>query len=329
MRMAIQGIGVVGGFGCGLSALTQALAGKKVSPVYLPVRTHSGEVKLPVLQAQTDLLENFISKRALRRVDHFSRLALLGAYLALQDAEKKESKERIGIIIATGYGPSRTTFGFLDSMLDTDITLASPTLFSNSVHNIAATNIAIRLGITGPAITICQFDTSFQSALITARTWLEQKIVDAVLLGGVDEYCEMLGYCYHRFCSANKQDDCTVIDTDCTELPLGEGSAFFYLTPEWNNAKYGYITKCYMSACNTKKKTLFYSIDKSRDFILNVPGEEKSFFELYGIMPIHFAFDIIIALILLNRQVVLNEHDNEYKKSLMLANQGYCVELQV
>ena len=62
MRMAIQGIGVVGGFGCGLSALTQALAGKKVSPVYLPVRTRNGEVKLPVLQAQTDLLENLSLK---------------------------------------------------------------------------------------------------------------------------------------------------------------------------------------------------------------------------------------------------------------------------
>ena len=67
--------------------------------------------EMPVYLCDTSPLEAFLNKRALRRVDHFSRLALLGSFLALEDADMLQADhENFAIIIATGYGASNTTF---------------------------------------------------------------------------------------------------------------------------------------------------------------------------------------------------------------------------
>jgi len=342
MRIAIQGIGLVGGFGCGVDALVDALCTQKVHPKYLPVSTQKGVVNLPVFLADTAPLEKFVSKKSLRRVDHFSQMALLGAFLALQDAGKIDSKDRIGIIISTGYGPAQTTFSFLDSILDYDVTCASPTSFSNSVHNIAATNIAISLGLNGPAITVSQFDTSFQSALITAKAWLEEGRVNGVLLGGVDEYCEMLGYCYYRFCIENVHKNIETIDITRNNIPLGEGAVFFYLTQEKNmRSSYAYIQdivvgKCFNNKLNDLENSIIIvgcpscGINKEYDYWVPLQDVMYSFSHLYGIMPVGFAFDMAVASILLKKRQIFSMKHNKLLTRIVVANYQYdtLVEIQ-
>jgi 3-oxoacyl-[acyl-carrier-protein] synthase II len=195
LGLAIQGVGAVGAFGSGIQALRQALCAGKVPLGTLQVATAGGSLELPAYRADTEPLEEFVSKRALRRIDHFSRLALLGGYLALQDAGRLEAdRSRLGVVIATGYGAMQTTFAFLDSFIDGGDACSSPTHFSNSVHNAAAANLSILLGATGPSLTVSQFELSVHSALLTARQWLAEGRVDAVLLGGVDELGAVLGY---------------------------------------------------------------------------------------------------------------------------------------
>ena len=40
---------------------------------------------------------------------------------------------------------------------------------------------------------------SVPSALISAIEWLKEGRVEKVLFGAVDEYSDILGYCWHRF----------------------------------------------------------------------------------------------------------------------------------
>ncbi len=47
--------------------------------------------------------------------------------------------------MATAFGPHVTTFNFLDDILDHGDAAVSPTTFSNSVHNAAASYIAMAL----------------------------------------------------------------------------------------------------------------------------------------------------------------------------------------
>ncbi len=147
----------------------------------------------PASPADLSGLERFEQPRSLRRVDHFCRLALLAAHNCLERAGGAPCEpDALGLVLATGYGPVRTSFDFSDSMQDFGPDLASPTAFSTSVHNIAASVISLRLGLTGPVHTLAQGESSLAGALHVARAWLASGRVERVLLGAVDEYVPFL-----------------------------------------------------------------------------------------------------------------------------------------
>lgn len=214
---AVRGIGAVGAFGAGRKALRRALDGGD-----------AGAGPAPRLAADAALAE-FVDRKALRRIDHVSRLALLGAHLALRDAGLERPDERTGIVVATGYGPSGTTFAFLDSFIDGGDPASSPTQFSSSVHNAPAAHVSSLLGATGPNLTVSQFELSASSALLTATLWLAERRVDRVLIGGVDEYGPVLGYCWERFFDRADDAECRPLDGGRQSALPGEGCGFLVL----------------------------------------------------------------------------------------------------
>jgi 3-oxoacyl-[acyl-carrier-protein] synthase II len=218
-RVAIRGIGIVGVFGTGVDALRGALAGAATA----------GDGHPAILRAGTAALEAFVDRKALRRMDAISRLAILGACLALRDAGLDRPDERTGVVLSTGYGPSGTTLAFLDSFIESGDACSSPTAFSSSVHNAPAANLSTLLGVTGPNLTVSQFEVSASSALLTATLWLEEGRVDRVLVGGVDEYGEVLGYCWRRSFGEPDAPACLPLHTRKQTARPGEGCAFLLL----------------------------------------------------------------------------------------------------
>lgn len=242
--MVIRGIGVVGGFGIGNAALARALEQGDIQDAAArgaPVRVDAAAVQ--------DALARHVDKRKLRRLDLFSRMAALAAFLALEDAGLAgQNCEALPVIVATGYGPAQTTFEFLDSLIDHGDRLASPTLFSHSVHNAAAANIALLLGATGPSLTVSQFDRPFASALRTAQAWLVEGRIESALVGGVDAYCEVLGYCWKRMREERGPGEAP------GEAP-GEGAAFFLLGKE-GDRRYGRVADAQTSAASQESPLL-------------------------------------------------------------------------
>ncbi|MBU1341826.1 MAG: beta-ketoacyl synthase chain length factor [Proteobacteria bacterium] len=191
-----------------------------------------GGDRLNQSMVDTSPLLDYLPKSRFRRIDHFSRMALLSAGKAIKDTDPSLfPKDNTGVIIATGFGALKTTFSFLDSYIEKGDKLASPTHFSNSVHNAAAAHVSICYGITGPNLTVSQFDMSFFSALMTAMTWLETGKTAAVLLGTADAFCDVLGYCIHRISNSKANQ----------RYSFGEGSAFFLLTRDEEKPRYGYF----------------------------------------------------------------------------------------
>jgi hypothetical protein len=196
--------------------------------------TEKGDADIEFLRSEVSGLEQYVAKSKLRRVDHYSRMALLAAGRTLEDSKLSStaSSNRTGVIVATGYGALESTFSFLDSYIERGDKLALPTHFSNSVHNAAAAHISICYGISGPTLTVSQFDLSFISALITATTWLETDKTDAVLVGAVDEWCELAGHCMQRFSK----------HSDISPRSFGEGAVFFLVTRgKTAPPRYGYF----------------------------------------------------------------------------------------
>ncbi len=312
MALSIRGLGVVGGFGCGSAALQSALEGKLPRPGQVSFDNDGREVVLPAFLADTARLEEFLPKRALRRIDHYSRLALLGASLALADAGREGLEpERIGVVIASGYGATRTTFAFLDTVIDDGDLCASPTHFSNSVHNAAAAHVSILLGITGPSLTVSQFEMSVPSALLSAARWLEEGRVDAVLFGGIDEYCDVLGYCWEHFFGRGDGGPIRPLELQRQSAILAEGAAFFVLTREDGvPSRYGTLKGVRIGRQNGQPlpvpddALLLLGVDGHRRcgglYPRQVPeaAEVACYSPLYGSLPVGPAFDMAIAALI-------------------------------
>jgi len=306
MEISINGIGVTGGFGCGIDDLMGCLNRGNSS---LP--SSSGESRpeglYPAYTADTSYLATVVPKRALRRIDHFSKLALTGAYLAINNAGLDSlDKQSTGLVICSGYGSAKTTFSFLDSLIDYGDSCASPTLFSNSVHNAAAGHISILLGLEGPCLTVSQFEMSVPSALLSAIQWLKEERVEQVLFGAVDEYCDVLGYCYQRYYGKNDNMAMTPLVSGQQSAVPGEGAAFFILSKA-KVKDYGTISSVKIGNVAEKDRNL----PEDFFYILNADGHKECdnqyidiipqkaivscYTPLYGSMPVGTAFDMAIG----------------------------------
>ena len=309
MRIAVRGIGIVGGFGCGIGELKRALISGKSTPQMTSLSINNQTIEMPVHLCNTFPVERFVNKRALRRVDHYSKLAVLGSFLALEDANRLQNDhENLAVIIATGYGASKTTFSFLDTAFDYGDACASPTHFSNSVHNAAAAHVSILLKARGPNLTVSQFEMSVPSAFLAARQWLEDKTVEAVLFGGVDEYCGVLGYCWQRFFEPDPAIQMKPLEWNSDSAITGEGSAFFLLTrDEGDKPKYGFIRDIQIGHLRKHKPQapedafLFLGADGQKSSGIHyapcIQQDTPSavYTPHYGSFPAGFAFDMAIA----------------------------------
>jgi 3-oxoacyl-[acyl-carrier-protein] synthase II len=249
--LIIKGIGIVCASGTGIKEFEQSIRNKTVPSDY----------------SQTDLkpLNSFINPSKIRRLDCFSKSALLSAYLALNDSGlEPDSPERIGIVTGTGNGPLKTTFEFLDNIIEYGDESSSPLLFANSVHNAPASHISMNLGITGPCSTVTCFNNTVSNVLLTAQHWLDTGLVDFVLACCGDEMHDTVNYSVLKI---NKEPSDYIMPfvLNKSSYRPGEGFVSFIL----GNDKPGY---CSVNSIQTRQKCNTDIFNNSDYFIISGNG---------------------------------------------------------
>ena len=302
VRVGIEGIGVVGGFGCGLSDMAAALAEGRGRAEFFSMATLQGEIRVPMLPADTSALAGMVDPRALRRTDHHTRMALLGCRMALSDAGITDPlPESLGIIVATGYGSTCNTFDFQELCTEGDIRSFSPIRFSNSVHNAAGAHIAAFLKVRGPNLSVNQFDLSIPLAFLTADHWLTEGRVERVLVGGVDDFARITAF--HRQCRFPEDRDS---NSGPVPAAVGEGSVFFLLSGKTDRpSRYGVVQEVSTGSGHGRLPTVssedvcFIGADGlssgEAGYGRWVPGPAAVYGHLYGNLPVGMGFDIAVA----------------------------------
>lgn len=221
--MKILGIGVVFSRGRGVTALRAALQQGWHAPSEASEKGRSH----PAYRVPTEALQDKTVLKGMRRADRLSKMAVIAAYDALADSGLTGAdRSRTGVIVSTGYGAHVTTFEFLDGILDFGEAAVSPTAFSNSVHNAAASYISSALGVQGPTLTVTRFLFSFPAALQLAGAWLREGSVDHVLVGGADQHGEVLAYIANEKLKVSPDGKIRPFSSPPGAVP-GEGAAFF------------------------------------------------------------------------------------------------------
>lgn len=340
MKPAILGIGSVSALGCGIETLREGLLSEKKPEISeKELITREGTKTLPVYSAAVEGLDRFIPRNKLRRIDPFLQMGLLSSYLALEESginiAEMEDKSRIGIVFGTGYGPLQTSFAFFDTLIDDGDKCASPTLFANSVHNSLVTNVSIALNIEGPCQTLTCFDMTTASVFSTASDWLEKGIVDYVLAGVGDEYCEVRGYAT-LLSGYDKAKKFSPMDfNDCTFLP-GEGFVTFLLGREEMQKGYGKIDsvrsgrveELHLSECDAH----FFAANgnsQTGPHYKQLQSNETpslSYAPLYGGMPVGQGFDLAIAALSLREKTIYSPFDDRPPKKMDDLSTIACIQ---
>lgn len=193
--ISILGVGQVSACGSGVEGLRDALQIGSSTPEWVAIPHARTEMQVPVLRARPGDLERLAPSRLIRRLDAFAQKFVEASLLAVRDVGAPlPSPERIGVVIATGYGSIATSFSLLDEIIDGGDDAGSAISFAVSVNNAPATSISALLDARGPVLAVTGFDHPVVNALRVAQEWLASDRVDVVVMAAGDEYHPIIGY---------------------------------------------------------------------------------------------------------------------------------------
>ncbi|CAN5513539.1 hypothetical protein BH10PLA1_BH10PLA1_09220 [soil metagenome] len=208
------------GRGEGSSAIVESASSSQQTPHPTFSRSTGRGTEENTRRVPDEFLADPATNKRLRRADRFTRMAVIAASDAWASAQPSLAgvpMERIGLIVASGFGPHGRGFKFLDGILDHGDDAALPTDFSHSVHGAPAAYITELLGMRGPSLSVTDFVSGFEQSVQLAQCWIEQGACDRVLVGVVEELGEVLLHCAGR-----------LLNHDQRVIP-GEGAVFWML----------------------------------------------------------------------------------------------------
>ena len=290
--MNIAGIGVLCSQGRGLARFEQAL---KANVASLDESGSCHRIPPEALEDREVLWD-------IRRADRFSKIAVLAAYDAMRDGGC--SNGSMGIIVSTGLGPHATTFRFLDDILNYSDSSVSPTIFSHSIHNAAASYVAKVLKCTGPTLTVTQFHFSFQQALLLAGAWMAEGRCDHVLVGCVEECGSVMESIYSEKLKAESESRVNLSACDNKHsIGLGEGSVFFLVTSDPGHKKYGAFSEVSFDSELCAKERPDICIMENESVPIDRGISVAGYASKFGDMMTGSGFQCVAAALMLRNQV--------------------------
>jgi 3-oxoacyl-[acyl-carrier-protein] synthase II len=206
--VVITGLGTVGATGCGREGLAAALAAGR--PRLAEVDRSAGYHRAEGRAARSAALvpagstAPWVPAREARRMSPPSKLALAACRMALEDAGlgcgwTSPADLATAVVVATAYGPSSYTEGLLSQILLESPESASPFLFTESVANAPAAQIAIATRAHGAGVTVAQREAGPLLAVARAVAEVANGRAEVALAGAVEEMTPLLHAVLDRF----------------------------------------------------------------------------------------------------------------------------------
>lgn len=225
-RLAITGWGIVSPIGIGRDEFRQGVSDKRQAlksvsdyPSFVPLAA--------ACRAEFDTVA-FLGPKGTRTMDRTTAMSVAAVGMALSDSGVRERYDasRIGVVVGTSTGSVKSASDFIkETLVNEKPYLVNPALFPNTVMNCAAGNAAIWHRLSGVNSTISAGHLSGLVGMRYASMAIRAGRADAIVAGGVEEFCEQSAWAYHHLTGGGTR----------TSRPLGEGSAAFVLERRADN----------------------------------------------------------------------------------------------
>ncbi|MFE9635238.1 beta-ketoacyl synthase N-terminal-like domain-containing protein [Streptomyces sp. NPDC006463] len=136
-----------------------------------------------------------VGKKGLRYKDRATQLGYALTAAALRDAGLLGADEKdgltvpaagVGVVASSNFGNLDTVTRALDTIREETVTATSPMDLPNASSNVIASSAAIRYGLRGPNLMVCNGETSGLDAVHWAATLIAAGRADRVLVLGIE-----------------------------------------------------------------------------------------------------------------------------------------------
>ncbi|HET6746275.1 MAG TPA: beta-ketoacyl-ACP synthase II [Candidatus Limnocylindria bacterium] len=237
-RVVVTGIGAVTPVGSGAEGLWAGVV--RNQSAVREIDRFDASIFPSRIAAQIDDFrpEDHLDAKRARRLDRFSQLSVASARMAVEQAgwtDAARSADRTGIWIGSALGG--VAFGEEQhaNYVTRGVRAVSPTLATAVFGGAGASNVAIDLGIRGPAVGNANSCASGSMAIGQAFHAIRAGIVDAALAGGAEAPLAPLtfgAFAMIRVLSGRNDDPGTAsrpFDVDRDGFVMGEGAAILAL----------------------------------------------------------------------------------------------------
>ena len=181
--------------------------------------------------------EQYMTKKDVKRNDLFAIYALAAGMQAFEDSKldmEKEDADRIGVIVGSGVGGLMTMEEQVKRLTDKGPSRVSPLFITMTIGNMAAGNIAIRVGAKGACEDIVTACATGTNAIGTAFRNIKHGYLDACIAGGAEGAICGIGVAgFTNLTALSTEEDpkkaCRPFDKERNGFVMGDGSGILVL----------------------------------------------------------------------------------------------------
>ena len=181
--------------------------------------------------------DQYMTKKDVKRNDLFAIYALAAGMQAFEDSKldmEKEDADRIGVIVGSGVGGLMTMEEQVKRLTDKGPSRVSPLFITMTIGNMAAGNIAIRVGAKGVCEDIVTACATGTNAIGTAFRNIKHGYLDACIAGGAEGAICGIGVAgFTNLTALSTEEDpkkaCRPFDKERNGFVMGDGSGILVL----------------------------------------------------------------------------------------------------
>ncbi len=186
-RVVVTGLGAISPLGLNVEDTWSALLERKsgVAPI-TNFDASENKTKFAAEVKGFDAVALF-GRREARRMDRYVQFALAASLQAVEDAGlivTDENKDRIGVLIGTGIGGVMTLLEQADVMRERGASRVSPFLIPMMLADSGPGQVAIKLGVRGPNMSVVTACATGSNALGEAAEIIRRGSADVMIAGG-------------------------------------------------------------------------------------------------------------------------------------------------
>lgn len=253
-RVLVTGLGAISALGRGAPALWAALAAGVDG--FRPLLATVGRgLKVRVAAQVPDYrADELFGQRDLPLLDRFSQYAIIAGREAVVDAGlTPQQVETAAAVLGTGCGGKETDEETYLRLYKEGRSRAHPLTIPKGMPSAAASQVSIRLGVTGPVFSVASACASAAHAIGQAAAMVRVGLVDLALAGGTDAPFTLGLLKAWEALRVLSDDACRPFSADRSGIVLGEGAGMLMLESEAHARRrgaevYAELAGCGMSA---------------------------------------------------------------------------------